>query len=149
MSSNAAGNNHGSLQDVTAVRDFINCAQTQCSWQRPSRPKCPVMVNDCFLLRLSSKVHQAHFIFHIAMSLHNIMHTLCFAAVPLSMPTTSSASPTLTMSSSRWNRCGTSTKGLASPPVLTIGCSGRDMLSGWNLSSQATLVSMHACTYTC
>ena len=31
------------------------------------------MVNDCFLLRLSSKVHQAYFIFHVALSLNDVM----------------------------------------------------------------------------
>ena len=35
--------------------------------------KRSLTVNDyIFLLRLSSKVHQAYFIFHVAMSLYNI-----------------------------------------------------------------------------
>ena len=67
------------------------------------------------------------------------------SAVTLNMHTMSNECPTWTMSSSRLSLCGTSTKVAASPAVLTIGCSGRDMPLGWNLSSQATLVSICAC----
>jgi len=38
--------------------------------------KCPAMVIDCFLLRLSSKVHQVYFIFWVAVILSSIIYIL-------------------------------------------------------------------------
>ena len=35
--------------------------------------KCLVTINDCFLLHLSLNVHQACFIFYVAMGLYNII----------------------------------------------------------------------------
>ena len=59
---------------LAAIKAFINCTQTACiQLIRPSRSKCPVTLNDCFLLGFSLKVHQAYFIVHIAMSLYDIL----------------------------------------------------------------------------